>query len=133
MRYFYVKKFYFNYPFMFWGRSEQENGKNHAVGVRREKANKKTHLESLLRSPRAETGRGSREVSWKTRGVGVGEQKQARKPKKKTSRNSPRKFMKSFRGESIYKEKSSQTLHEIPHHQLLHPTGIERVLLCLVS
>ena len=65
---------------MFWGRSEQENGKNHAVGVRREKANQKTHLESLLRSPRAETGRGSREVSWKTHGVGVGREKQAEPP-----------------------------------------------------
>ncbi len=74
---------------MFWGRSEQENGKNHAVGVRREKANKKTHLESLLRSPRAETGRGSREVSWKTRGVGVGEQKQARNPTPEANREVP--------------------------------------------
>lgn len=63
------------------------------------------------------------------------EQKKSKKEKtkKKTNRKSPRKLMKSFRGESIYKEKSSQTLHEIPHHQLLHPTGIERVLLRLVS
>ena len=59
------------------------------MGVRREKANKKTHLESLLRSPRAETGRGSREVSWKTRGVGVGEQKQARNPTPEANREVP--------------------------------------------
>ena len=65
---------------MFWGRSEQENGKNHAVGVRREKANKKTHLESLLRSPGAETGRWSRKVSVETHSVGEKAKKRAEKP-----------------------------------------------------
>lgn len=84
------------------GKSEQENGKTHAVGVGREKVSKKTHLGRLSCSPRAESGLGSRKVERKNRDVGVVNEKYARKPKKKTSRNSPRKLMKKVSGVNLF-------------------------------
>ena len=42
-----------------------------------------------MHSSRAKTGRGSRKESGKTHGVGVGEQKQARKPTPEANREVP--------------------------------------------
>lgn len=106
---FLCKKILFQLSLYVLGQKRARKWKNHAVGVRREKANKKTHLESLLRSPRAETGRGSREVSWKTRGVEV--EKQERKDKKENKQKfTPETDEKGFRGELIYNKKASWIL-----------------------
>lgn len=101
------------------------------MGVRREKANKKTHLESLLRSPRAETGRGSREVSWKPRGVGVGEKKQARNPTPEANREVPERKLGVEVGKQagnpmlrVWKEKSKKTKKE--NKQKLTPETYEK-------
>ncbi len=70
--------------------------------------------------------------------VGVATEKQTRKYKKSNQKIHPGNFFISFRGELIYNKKTSRiliklNLHEIPHYQLLHPTGIEWMLLRLVS
>ena len=86
---FLCKKILFQLSLYVLGQKRARKWKKPRCGCKKRKANKKTHLESLLRSPRAETGRGSREVSWKTRGVGVGEQKQARYPTPEANREVP--------------------------------------------
>ena len=83
-----------------WVRREISKQKNPRRGRRKRKASEKTHSGSLSIGCGEKSGRGEKQASGKALGVGVGREKQEKKP--------PRKLIGRLRGRKLGTERSWQ-------------------------